>query len=54
MVAVTYTAVVRFFRRALLILGVAALIGWVARLKGKGELPATEGGWRELDGPEFR
>ena len=20
----------------------------------KGELPATEGGWRELDGPEFR
>ena len=45
---------VRFFRRALLVLGVAALIGWVARLRGKGELPATEGGWRELDGPEFR
>jgi hypothetical protein len=45
---------VRFFRRALLVLGVAALIGWVARLRGKGELPVTEGGWRELDGPEFR
>ena len=45
---------VRFFRRALLVLGVAALIGLVARLRGKGELPATEGGWRELDGPEFR
>jgi hypothetical protein len=51
---VTYTAGVRFFRRALLVLGIAALIGWIARLRGKGELPATEGGWRELDGPEFR
>jgi hypothetical protein len=45
---------VRIFRRALLILGVAGAIGMIARLRGKGELPATEGGWRELDGPEFR
>jgi hypothetical protein len=45
---------VRFFRRALLVLGVAGLIGLIARLRGKGELPATEGGWRELDGPDFR
>jgi len=51
---VTYTAAVRIFRRALLILGVAGAIGMIARLRGKGELPATEGGWRELDGPEFR
>ena len=51
---VTYTAEVRIFRRALLILGVAGAIGLIARLRGKGELPATEGGWRELDGPEFR
>jgi hypothetical protein len=52
--SVTYTAAVRIFRRALLILGVAGAIGLIARLRGKGELPATEGGWRELDGPEFR
>jgi len=45
---------VRFFRRALLVLGIAGLIGLVARLRGKGELPPTEGGWRELDGPDFR
>ena len=36
------------------VLGVAGLIGLIARLRGKGELPATEGGWRELDGPDFR
>ena len=38
----------------LLVLGVAGAIGAVARLRGKGELPANHGGWRELDGPEFR
>ena len=45
---------VKMFRRVLLVLGVAGAIGAIARLRGKGELPATEGGWRELDGPEFR
>lgn len=50
----TYTAAVKMFRRVLLVLGVAGAIGAIARLRGKGELPATEGGWRELDGPEFR
>jgi hypothetical protein len=42
------------FRRVLLVLGVAGVVGAVARVRGKGEVAATEGGWRELDGPEFR
>ena len=42
------------FRRVLLVLGVASAIGAIARLRGKGEVPTTAGGWRELDGPEFR
>ena len=45
---------VKMFRRVLLVLGVAGAVGAIARLRGKGEVPATEGGWRELDGPEFR
>jgi hypothetical protein len=45
---------VKAFRRLLLIAGVAALIGAVARLRGKGGVPPTSGGWRELEGPEFR
>src|SRR6266704_526724 len=47
-------AAVKMFRRVLLVLGVAGAIGAVARVRGKGEVVATEGGWRELDGPEFR
>jgi hypothetical protein len=42
------------FRRVLLVLGVAGAIGAIARLRGKDELTPTEGGWRELDGPDFR
>ena len=45
---------VKMFRRVLLVLAVAGGVGAIARLRGKGELPATEGGWRELDGPDFR
>jgi hypothetical protein len=45
---------VKTFRRVLLVLGVAGAIGAIARVRGKGEVPTTEGGWRELDGPEFR
>ena len=47
--------VVKMFRRVLLVLGVAGAIGALARVRGKGEVvETTEGGWRELDGPEFR
>jgi hypothetical protein len=46
---------VKMFRRVLLVLGIAGAIGGIARLRGKGEVvETTEGGWRELDGPEFR
>ncbi len=44
----------KVFRRLLFVVGLAGAIGALARLRGKGEVPATEGGWRELDGPEFR
>ena len=43
------------FRRVLLVLGVAGAIGTIARLRAKTEVvETTEGGWRELDGPDFR
>jgi hypothetical protein len=45
---------VKAFRRVLLVLGLAVLIGGVAKLRGKGGVPPTSGGWRELEGPEFR
>jgi hypothetical protein len=38
----------------LLVAGIAGLIGILARLRGKGGVPPTSGGWRELEGPEFR
>ena len=44
----------RAFRRVLLVFGIAGLIGVIARLRGKGGIPPTSGGWRELEGPDFR
>ncbi|HSL59372.1 MAG TPA: hypothetical protein VK866_16105 [Acidimicrobiales bacterium] len=41
-------------RRALVSLGVAALIAAVLRLRGSGGVPPQDGGWRELSGPELR
>lgn len=43
-----------FVRRALLALGVTALIAGVLRLRGTGGVPPKSGGWRELSGPELR
>lgn len=45
---------VKAFRRVLVALGIAGLIGAVAKLRGKGGVPPTSGGWRELEAPEFR
>ena len=42
------------FKRLMFVLGVAGLIGVLARLRGKGGVPPTTGGWRELEGPDFR
>ena len=45
---------VKAFRRLLLVLGIAGLVGAYAKLRGKDEVPPTSGGWRELEGPDFR
>jgi hypothetical protein len=45
----------RTFRRGLLVGALALLVGVVVRLRGKGAVVArTSGGWRELEGPDFR
>lgn len=33
---------------------VAAMVTVILRLRGAGGLPPQEGGWRELQGPEYR
>jgi hypothetical protein len=45
---------VKAFRRLLFVLGVAGLVGALAKLRGKGGVPPVSGGWRELEGPDFR
>ena len=45
---------VKAFRRLLVVIGIAGIIGALARLRGKGGVPPTSGGWRELEGPDFR
>jgi hypothetical protein len=44
----------RRFRRwgLVVLLGVLATV--VVRLRAKGGVPPTTGGWRELEGPDFR
>ena len=49
-----YTAGVKAFRRVMLVLGVAAIIGGLAKFRGKTSVPRSQGGWRELEGPNFR
>lgn len=41
------------FRRGVFVAGLAILVGLVLRVRGKG-VPVTTGGWRELEGPDFR
>jgi hypothetical protein len=45
---------VKAFKRLIVVLGIAGIVGALARLRGKGGVPPTTGGWRELDGPDFR
>jgi hypothetical protein len=40
-------------RRALVALGVAALVAVVLRLRGTGGVPPQDGGWRELTGTDL-
>lgn len=44
----------KMLRRALVALGLAGIIAAVLRLRGSGGTPPSEGGWRELSGPELR
>jgi hypothetical protein len=41
-------------RRGLIVAAIAVLVGGFVKLRGKGGVPPTSGGWRELDGPDFR
>jgi hypothetical protein len=42
------------FRRGLIVVFVAVAVGIFVRLRGRGGEPPRRGGWRELEGPEFR
>jgi hypothetical protein len=42
------------FRRGLLVAAMAIAAGIVVRLRAKGSVPSTSGGWRELEGPDLR
>ncbi|HEX9506186.1 MAG TPA: hypothetical protein VGA62_09300 [Acidimicrobiia bacterium] len=44
----------KVFQRGLLVAAIAVLVSAVVRVRGKGPVPPTTGGWRELQGPEFR
>ncbi|MCC6339782.1 MAG: hypothetical protein KJ056_03440 [Acidimicrobiia bacterium] len=41
-------------RRGLLVLVLAVLAGGILKLRGRGGVPPTGGGWRELEGPDYR
>jgi len=45
---------VKVFKRLLVVAGAMGLVGMLARFRGKGGVPPTSGGWRELEGPDFR
>jgi hypothetical protein len=42
------------YQRGLLVAAIAVAVSAVVRLRGKGRVPPTSGGWRELQGPDFR
>jgi hypothetical protein len=42
------------FQRGLLVAAIAVLVSLVVRVWGKGRVPPTSGGWRELQGPDYR
>lgn len=44
----------KLLRRVLLVGGLAVVIGAVLKLRGRGGVPPTSGGWRELEAPDFR
>jgi hypothetical protein len=45
---------VRALRRGLVVVFVAVIAGGIMKLRGRGGVPPTSGGWRELEAPDFR
>lgn len=42
------------YQRGLLVAAIAVLVSFVVRVRSKGPVPPTSGGWRELQGPDLR
>jgi len=47
-------AVMALLRRAIVAVGLAALVAAVLRVRGSGGTPPQDGGWRELSGPDLQ
>jgi hypothetical protein len=45
---------VKTLRRAIIAISIAGFGAAVLRLRGSGGVPPTDGGWRELAGPDLR
>jgi hypothetical protein len=42
------------FQRGVLVAAIAVAVSVVVKVRSKGPVPPTSGGWRELQGPDFR
>jgi hypothetical protein len=42
------------YQRGLLVATIAVAVSVVVKVRSKGPVPPTSGGWRELQGPDFR
>jgi hypothetical protein len=42
------------FQRGLLVAAIAAAVSVVVKVRSKGPVQPSTGGWRELQGPDFR
>ena len=50
----TVRGLMQRLRRVFLAIGVAGLFAALFRVRGKGGTPPSDGGWRQLEGPELR
>jgi hypothetical protein len=50
----TVRGLMQRLRRVFLAIGVAGLFAAAFRVRGKGGTPPSDGGWRQLEGPELR
>jgi hypothetical protein len=42
------------YQRGVLVATIAVAVSVVVKMRGKGPVTPTSGGWRELQGPDFR